>query len=267
MNLIQTKCKYCDADNHTIKSCQHLTVDHDADSCQICTSKRRRKQTKNKSTSLFSNQTYWNNRYEKTTVTAGTGRNEWFVDFNMLHDILIKTLTTSNTLPPIQNALEIGCGMSVLSEELLTHQFVNLITAIDFSSPAILHMLERQSNNVDVIEALQGKAVNYLEMDATKMSFDEKTFDLIIEKGTLDALLTDESQNDTGSSSEIGNIHARMLLKETERVLSKNGIFIIVSHSESRDQIVNECGFSIDDRCCIENGNAKYHVFVCTKKK
>ena len=45
---------------------------------------------------------------------------------------------------------------------------------------------------MEVVSALQGPSVEYLCMDATKLKFEDNSFDLVVEKGTLDALLTDE---------------------------------------------------------------------------
>ena len=176
-----------------MSSCEHLTVSHDADNCTTCLQKRRRKQKSNNNTStatsLYASQAYWQQRYANTTHSAGSGRNEWFVSFHSLQHILCQ-------YPIHQNALEIGCGMSLLSEELLTNKIVSTkMTAIDFSEVAIAHMVERQcSKNQHKNSTTDTSVVQYLVMDATKLKFEDDSFDLVIEKGTLDALLTDESE-------------------------------------------------------------------------
>ena len=284
-----------------IATCVHLTVDHDADNCVCCTIKRRRKQSKktsssssasSSSSSLYSNRSYWDKRYASATSTGG--RNEWFVDFNTLEDIFTATLPTS-----MRSALEIGCGMSLLSEELLKHQVANKVTSIDFSEPAIQHMVERQATNVEVVSALQGSSVEYLCMDATKLKFEDNSFDLVVEKGTLDALLTDEesqfsekveegdgssvsssvssvssassnssdnsnSSNSSNSSGIVASVQARALLREARRVLSDDGIFIVVSHSDNRAVVIAEEGFHVEGPTKVVNGKASYYAYVCT---
>jgi ubiquinone/menaquinone biosynthesis C-methylase UbiE len=174
--------------------------------------------------------------------------------------------------------------MSLLSEELLKHQVANKVTSIDFSEPAIQHMVERQATNVEVVSALQGPSVEYLCMDATKLKFEDNSFDLVVEKGTLDALLTDEesqfsekveegdgsvssvssvSSNSSGSGI-VASVQARALLREARRVLSDDGIFIVVSHSDNRAVVIAEEGFHVEGPTKVVNGKASYYAYVCT---
>ena len=270
-----------------MSSCEHLTVSHDADNCTTCLQKRRRKQKSNHNTSaatsLYANQAYWQQRYATTTHSAGSGRNEWFVSFQSLQHILCQ-------YPIHQNALEIGCGMSLLSEELLTNKIVSQVTAVDFSAVAIAHMIERQhTRNQPKKNTTDASVVQYLVMDATKLKFENDSFDLVIEKGTLDALLTDESEpskpnepNEANEANEAGEktqeneridatsstkptpVQGQKLLSEAKRVLSKEGRFIIISHTETRKRIIAANGFQVDQYTEVTNGNASYHVYCCS---
>ena len=79
--------------------------------------------------------------------------------------------------------------MSLLAEDLLKASAALQVTAIDFSEPAIQHMVERQQQ----AHHLDEKRVDYLCMDALNLStLADNSFDCIVEKGTLDALLTNE---------------------------------------------------------------------------
>jgi len=65
--------------------------------------------------------------------------------------------------------------------------------------------------------------IECLEMDATKMTFEDKKFDVIIDKGTLDALLC-------GKNNDIVN----SLVREMTRVLKLEGELFIISHGQPK---------------------------------
>ena len=244
-SLVTIMCKYCGSHDHTIVSCEHLTVHHEADACDVCAKKRRVKlfsSSSKSSASLYASQSYWQNRYENTThEAAGSGRNEWFVSFDALRDVLVP-------LAPVVNALDIGCGMSLLSEELLVHKIASKVTAIDFSDVAIEHMRKRSSS----------VGLEYIWMDATGLKFKDHSFDFVIEKGTLDALLTDESENSDMNSK------GTKLLSEVKRVLSdEGGTFVSVSHTETREKELNKCGFQVNLCKEVKNVARSYYVYVC----
>ena len=56
-------------------------------------------------------------------------------------------------------------------------------------------------------------------MDCRKLEFEEESFDMIVDKGTIDALLC--------SSNAFKNL--AMTLKECQRVLKTNGVYIAIS--------------------------------------
>lgn len=72
-------------------------------------------------------------------------------------------------------------------------------------------------------ERCQGLAeINTHEMDATSLTLNDELFDLIIEKGTLDAILTGKRCLD----------QAFNMISEVWRCLKVNGYFISVSHGD-----------------------------------
>lgn len=75
-----------------------------------------------------------------------------------------------------------GCGNSTLSEDMYLdgyHYIVNL----DYSSVVLKKMKARS----EICSAME-----WIVMDIRTMNFSDKSFDVIIEKGTLDALMVDE---------------------------------------------------------------------------
>ena len=77
----------------------------------------------------------------------------------------------------------IGCGNSKLSENMYDVFFKN-ITNIDLSDIVIKQMSTKNKNRTEM---------KYLKMDMLKMDFDAAQFDVVIDKGTLDALMSEEN--------------------------------------------------------------------------
>lgn len=71
----------------------------------------------------------------------------------------------------------VGCGNSKLSEQMFQDGYQNIIN-IDISPTVISQMNE------------QFPHMTWKVMDATKMDFIDGEFDIIIDKGTLDALIS-----------------------------------------------------------------------------
>ena len=88
--------------------------------------------------------------------------------------------------------------------------YTNLVN-IDISDEVIKRMKEYHEK--------QGVNCEWIEMDATKLEFPDESFDLVIDKGTLDAVLC-------GDNYDIPN----KILKEMFRVAKKDRSVLIISH-------------------------------------
>lgn len=161
----------------------------------------------------YSNKEYWNERFLKTE-----GFFDWYVGWKELKDIF------SNIINFNSNILIVGCGNSKLSENMYNDNFQN-ITNIDISEIVIEKM-----NNIKKIKQMDN--MKYLEMDATRMNFENNYFDFVIDKGTLDAL----------TCSKDFEISTK-LIQEMHRVTKINGFYSIISHSspEIRLPLYFEC--------------------------
>lgn len=106
----------------------------------------------------------------------------------------------------------VGCGNSRLSMDLYDVG-CRQITNIDISQLVINQMNE--SNKTERPD------MTYIQMDATNMSFENDHFSVVLDKGTLDALMTD----DTKEVSEL----AERYLSEIGRVLRIGGRYVCVS--------------------------------------
>lgn len=113
--------------------------------------------------------------------------------------------------------------------------------------------------------------LKYIQMDAFNMSFDNAQFSVIVDKGTLDALMPDDKPETL--------LRINQYFREIQRVIKSGGRYICISLLQEHNlkAILNyfpnnnwmfratRC-FEIEKRA-IENGESSMPVFfvVCTK--
>ena len=133
---------------------------------------------------------------------------EWYADFEDLIPHLQDGLIQGDS----QRILVPGCGNSLLSEKLCTVMNQTNVTSVDFISDVVVKMNERGVSGV-----------TYAEMDFLNMTYEDNTFDTIIDKGSFDAICLD-------SEAESKDTYSKYLAEQC-RVLdsSTNGKFLVVS--------------------------------------
>merc|ERR1712061_930578 len=92
----------------------------------------------------------------------------------------------------MDHVLHIGCGNSTISADLYDVGYKNQKN-IDLSDTVIRQMLH--------LHQTQRPDLSFEKMDATSMSFEDDTFNVVIDKGTLDAMMPDES------TEVVANVH------------------------------------------------------------
>ncbi|KAI7726748.1 hypothetical protein M8C21_026653 [Ambrosia artemisiifolia] len=135
---------------------------------------------------------------------------EWYAEWPQLRHLL---LTEINGQTEVQ-ILVPGCGNSRLSEQLYDEGF-RCITNIDFSKVVIGDMLKRNVRSRPVMR--------WRVMDMTCMQFADKSFDIVLDKGGLDALM----------EPELGPTLGTQYVSEVKRVLKEGGKFICLTLGES----------------------------------
>lgn len=197
----------------------------------------------------YGNPSYWDERY-----AADERSYEWYQDYASLEEYIAPHLKIKGDF----EILVAGCGNSRLGAALYDQGYVN-ITNIDSSQVLISQMCDTYTDREEM---------EYTVMDARKMdAIPEECFDLIIDKGLFDTVLT--------SNQNLSDI--QQLLKEMDRVLKSDGVYIIVSHAGPDRRIhfikhVIEVEVEVipiakkEVKGITEDENNKFHyVYICTK--
>eukprot|EP00980_Cylindrotheca_fusiformis_P013086 scaffold3281_cov129-Cylindrotheca_fusiformis.AAC.5 len=176
---------------------------------------------------MYGRQDYWDERYRHTERSSY----DWLQSYSSLRrllsvEALIATKKVNEMIPfPSHEkckVLILGCGNSSFAHDMLADGWQGHITNVDFSSVVIDQMktkYSKQSENLDFVCA-----------DITKgLPFEDKSFDLIICKGTFDAILT--------SAGSV--INAKLVVSECNRVLANgHGVLFLVSHGNPDSRVV-----------------------------
>ena len=150
----------------------------------------------------FRQKEYWDSFFKK----RGKKAFEWYGEYGELCGVLHKYIK------PKDNVLVVGCGNSTMSCDLYDVGYKN-ITSIDLSNQ-VIEQMQRQNKR-------DRPDLKFETMDATKMTYNESSFGVVLDKGTLDAMMTDDS-------NEV-KANVNLMFAEIDRVLRFGGRFIIFS--------------------------------------
>lgn len=160
-----------------------------------------------KSKSHFAREEYWDKffKYRKDSF-------EWYAEYEHLKPLLNRYIKQNDCL------LVIGCGNSSLSADLYDFGFKNN-TSIDISDVVIKQMDHKYNRNGER-NGLQFKC-----MDVFDMKFGDNCFNVVIDKGTLDAIASDDSN--------ASNLNINKMFEQINGVLKTYGRYICVSLLQS----------------------------------
>lgn len=166
---------------------------------------------------------------------------------------------------PESSILNVGAGNSRLSEEMFDEGYQK-ITNIDTSKVVVEQMSEKYRD--------RGQDFKYVQMDMRQMDFENGAFDVVIDKATIDSLLCGESSTK----------NAEMALKEIHRVLSNDGVFILISYGqpEHRNMFLKRAEYTWEVTCETvdkpkistsvaqspedKDNPHKHFIYICQKK-
>ncbi|KAI0091507.1 S-adenosyl-L-methionine-dependent methyltransferase [Irpex rosettiformis] len=156
---------------------------------------------------------YWDQRYSQEPDDSSF---DWFKSYADIADIFREIIPDKNA-----RILMLGCGNSRLSEDMYDdgyHEIVN----VDYSGILIEKM--RQKHEVIRPE------MQWHEMDVREMALETESFDVAIDKGTMDAMLT--AKADVWDPPEEVIQNCTREVDEVLRLLRPGGVFIYLTFGQ-----------------------------------
>lgn len=157
----------------------------------------------------FNKKGYWDERFTKEDIY------DWLVEFEHVEKELVPFLSASDRI------LVVGCGNSTFSGDLYKAGFLN-ITNIDYSAVVIEKMAALYAESCPLMR--------WMEMDMTNLSFPDKSFDVVIDKAAMDALVVEEGDVWDPEPAVIATVHK--MCTEVRRVLSASKKFMQISFAQ-----------------------------------
>jgi len=195
------------------------------------------------SNSAYGQKQYWDTRYETEEYF------EWFAGYEPYKDILRKNIKTTDKI------LTLGCGNSKLSEDMY-HDGFTQITNTDYSEIVIENMRNKTSNL---------KKMTWEVKDIYDLDYDDECYDVILEKGTLDALLVDEKDPWRMSRPSLEGM--QKILSSVSRILKPGGRFISITFAQPhfRVPIYAVTDYKWDARWDTFGETFHYFIYTMTK--
>ena len=191
--------------------------------------------------------TYWEDRYKSSENTTF----DWLENYSALRDII----SSLNIPKETGQILNLGCGNSEFAEDMYNDGYKN-IKNIDISHNVIKTMAERNKDKEGMI---------YEVMDVRDLKYEDNSFDLAVDKSTIDALLCGED----------AFINVAKMIKEVQRVLKVGGYYMIVSYGTPEYRMLHLNRkfekfkieiLKIEKDFVEEDGYDKHHyIYLCQK--
>jgi ubiquinone/menaquinone biosynthesis C-methylase UbiE len=183
---------------------------------------------------------YWEKRYEEQKGKTF----DWLEDYESLKSI-IKGLVDQSA-----RILVLGCGNAELGEDMYNDGYKN-INNIDISKVVIDQMISRNTDRPEM---------TWEVMDVRELKFPSNTFDIAIDKSTIDALLCGED----------AYVNVALMTREVQRVLKVGGYYMVISYGvpDTRLDHFNWkfLHWDVSHQVLNEGTDNPHYIYLCRKK-
>jgi len=191
---------------------------------------------------------YWETRYKEQKETTF----DWLEDYDTLKQII-----DDFKLGKESKVLVLGCGNAEFSEDMYDDGYTNIYN-IDISENVIKQMKDRNISRPKMI---------YEVMDIRDLKYPDKSFEIAIDKSTIDALLCGDNSF----------LNVAIMTKEVQRVLKNGGIYMVISYGApenrtfhfEREHLAFETSIYTIKKDFHENEEKSekiHYVYICRKK-
>ncbi|XP_035027152.1 EEF1A lysine methyltransferase 4 [Hippoglossus stenolepis] len=186
---------------------------------------------------------YWDERYKKELCY------DWLGDFSKFQHLLDTHVKKEDSI------LILGCGNSSMSGDMYIAGYRS-ITNIDYSSVCISTMGARYSDC---------PGMTWRQMDVRQLHFPGTSFDVILEKATLDAIMVEEKSPWEVSPPTACFVH--QALSEISRCLKPGGRFVSVTFAQPifRKRLFARAEYNWSIKQYSYGKGFEYFVYVMTK--
>ncbi|KAM8900631.1 citrate synthase-lysine N-methyltransferase CSKMT, mitochondrial [Spinachia spinachia] len=169
----------------------------------------------------------WDRFYTESRSSSRTAtfKNfEWFFGFDAVGDFIMPLLRTAPQPDGVRRVLDVGCGTSALGPCIFRHSPLPVhVTCADIS-PVAVRLMQEQIQAKAIQPHNLSSRLDFVELDCTQLRkhYGRSSVDLIVDKGTTDALLR----------SKEGRLKAGLLLKQCLKVLRHSGALLQFSDED-----------------------------------
>ena len=191
---------------------------------------------------------YWDKRYRDQQGKTF----DWLENFNSLKPFIQKLNLAFDS-----KVIVLGCGNSEFSEDLYDDTDLNIrnIVNIDISHEVIQQMNERK-------EKSPRENMIFEVEDVMNMKYPSNTFDLAVDKSTIDALLCGEDSF----------LNVAKMTRQVQRVLKVGGIYMVISYGTPNTRLEHFTRAHLDFDVKFEKVNpdadseSTHYIYACIKR-
>ncbi|CAP22904.1 Protein CBG01728 [Caenorhabditis briggsae] len=184
---------------------------------------------------------FWDNRYEMELANFEEHGDEgeiWFgtAAENRIIKYLIDSKTAKNS-----EILDLGCGNGSVLRKLRSKRFSRL-TGVDYCQKAVdlSNAASKAEKEEDNEEGMIDIEFEQLDITAPRPDFLSLQFDVVLDKGTWDAMSLSEERGD----------RLKAYTDLLDKVLNKNGRFVVFSCNFTLNELQEQFGGSILEMVC-----------------